>query len=68
MGHFDKPSDKLQGRAGAILEDHVNMSDSHCGEVYNALPTTISEISSSKLPMPFKNVLAHFHQRNVGPS
>ncbi|KAJ5255491.1 hypothetical protein N7505_010642 [Penicillium chrysogenum] len=33
---------------------------------YNALPTTISEISSSKLPMPFKNVLAHFHQRNVG--
>ncbi|KAJ5507632.1 hypothetical protein N7527_009775 [Penicillium freii] len=33
---------------------------------YNALPATISEISSSKLPMPFKNVLAHFHQRNVG--
>ncbi|KAJ5773423.1 hypothetical protein N7457_008319 [Penicillium paradoxum] len=33
---------------------------------YNALPTTISEISSSKLPMPFKNVLAHFHQRNIG--
>ncbi|KAJ5130403.1 uncharacterized protein N7515_006442 [Penicillium bovifimosum] len=33
---------------------------------YNALPTTISEISASKLPMPFKNVLAHFHQRNVG--
>ncbi|KAJ5487238.1 hypothetical protein N7530_001538 [Penicillium desertorum] len=33
---------------------------------YNALPTTISEISSSRLPMPFKNVLAHFHQRNVG--
>ena len=33
---------------------------------YDALPTTISEISSSKLPMPFKNVLAHFHQRNVG--
>ncbi|CAI7598082.1 unnamed protein product [Penicillium glandicola] len=33
---------------------------------YNALPTTISEISSSKLPMPFENVLAHFHQRNIG--
>ncbi|KAK4864458.1 hypothetical protein LT330_009721 [Penicillium expansum] len=33
---------------------------------YNALPASISEISSSKLPMPFKNVLAHFHQRNVG--
>lgn len=33
---------------------------------YNALPATISEISSSKLPMPFKNVLAHFHQRNIG--
>ncbi|KAJ5185270.1 hypothetical protein N7491_006859 [Penicillium cf. griseofulvum] len=33
---------------------------------YNALPTTISEISSSKLPTPFKNVLAHFHQRNIG--
>lgn len=33
---------------------------------YDALPRTISEISHSKLPMPFKNVLAHFHQRNVG--
>ncbi|KAG0159282.1 hypothetical protein PDIDSM_6804 [Penicillium digitatum] len=33
---------------------------------YKALPATISEISSSKLPTPFKNVLVHFHQRNIG--
>ncbi|KAJ5550947.1 hypothetical protein N7461_005645 [Penicillium sp. DV-2018c] len=33
---------------------------------YNALPRSISEIAASELPTPFKNVLAHFHQRNVG--
>ncbi|KAJ5115408.1 Tyrosine-protein phosphatase cdcA [Penicillium alfredii] len=33
---------------------------------YNALPSTISEVCSSKLPLPFKNVLAHFSSRNVG--
>jgi cell division cycle 14 len=33
---------------------------------YDALPSTISEISSAKIPMPFKNVLAHFSSRNVG--
>lgn len=33
---------------------------------YDALPATISEICSAKLPLPFKNVLAHFSSRNVG--
>ncbi|KAJ5539976.1 Tyrosine-protein phosphatase cdcA [Penicillium frequentans] len=33
---------------------------------YDALPSTISEVCSSKLPMPFKNVLVHFASRNVG--
>jgi cell division cycle 14 len=33
---------------------------------YAALPSTISEVFSSRLPLPFKNVLAHFASRNVG--
>ena len=33
---------------------------------YDALPSTISEVCSSKLPLPFKNVLVHFASRNVG--
>ncbi|KAJ5594747.1 Tyrosine-protein phosphatase cdcA [Penicillium hispanicum] len=33
---------------------------------YDALPSTISEVCSSKLPLPFKNVLAHFKSRDVG--
>ncbi|KAL2008287.1 hypothetical protein VTN00DRAFT_8269 [Thermoascus crustaceus] len=33
---------------------------------YAALPSTVSEVLSSKLPVPFKNVLAHFSSRNVG--
>ncbi|RMJ28293.1 hypothetical protein PHISP_00856 [Aspergillus sp. HF37] len=33
---------------------------------YAALPSTIPEVFASKLPLPFKNVLAHFASRNVG--
>ncbi|KAJ5390262.1 Tyrosine-protein phosphatase cdcA [Penicillium cataractarum] len=33
---------------------------------YDALPSSISEICSSKLPLPFKNVLVHFTSRNIG--
>ncbi|KAJ5267090.1 Tyrosine-protein phosphatase cdcA [Penicillium angulare] len=33
---------------------------------YDALPSTISEICSAKIPLPFKNVLVHFTTRNVG--
>ncbi|KAL4864652.1 hypothetical protein BDV12DRAFT_8968 [Aspergillus spectabilis] len=33
---------------------------------YAALPSTISEVFSSRLPLPFKNVLAHFASRDVG--
>ncbi|KAJ5887891.1 Tyrosine-protein phosphatase cdcA [Penicillium taxi] len=33
---------------------------------YDALPSSISEICSSKLPLAFKNVLVHFKSRNVG--
>ncbi|KAL2816994.1 protein-tyrosine phosphatase-like protein [Aspergillus cavernicola] len=33
---------------------------------YEALPSTVSELSSSRLPLPFKNVLAHFATRDVG--
>jgi len=33
---------------------------------YATLPTTTSAIFQSKLPSPFKNVLAHFRNRNVG--
>ncbi|KAL4884574.1 protein-tyrosine phosphatase-like protein [Aspergillus karnatakaensis] len=33
---------------------------------YAALPSTISEVASSRLPLPFKNVLAHFASRDVG--
>ncbi|KAH8695572.1 protein-tyrosine phosphatase-like protein [Talaromyces proteolyticus] len=33
---------------------------------YAALPKTISEVMASQLPVPFKNVLAHFSSRNVG--
>ncbi|RHZ65733.1 hypothetical protein CDV55_106141 [Aspergillus turcosus] len=33
---------------------------------YAALPSTVSQVIASKLPLPFKNVLAHFATRNVG--
>ncbi|RAH60418.1 phosphatases II [Aspergillus piperis CBS 112811] len=33
---------------------------------FAALPSTVSEVLSSKLPLPFKNVLAHFSSRNIG--
>lgn len=33
---------------------------------YDALPSSISEVCSSKLPLPFKNVLVHFASRDVG--
>ncbi|KAI9367979.1 protein-tyrosine phosphatase-like protein [Aspergillus egyptiacus] len=33
---------------------------------YAALPSTVSQVCSSRLPLPFKNVLAHFASRNVG--
>ncbi|PLB53160.1 phosphatases II [Aspergillus steynii IBT 23096] len=33
---------------------------------YDALPSKVSEVFSTKLPLPFKNVLAHFASRNVG--
>ncbi|KAA8646349.1 hypothetical protein EYZ11_011348 [Aspergillus tanneri] len=33
---------------------------------YAALPSKVSEVLASKLPLPFKNVLAHFATRNVG--
>ncbi|KAL1964149.1 hypothetical protein VTN77DRAFT_7237 [Rasamsonia byssochlamydoides] len=33
---------------------------------YAALPSTVSEVLASKLPVPFKNVLAHFSSRNIG--
>ncbi|EPS29972.1 Tyrosine-protein phosphatase cdcA [Penicillium oxalicum] len=33
---------------------------------YDALPSSLSEISSAKLPLPFKNVLAHFFSRDIG--
>jgi cell division cycle 14 len=33
---------------------------------YVALPSTVSEVLSSKLPVPFKNVLAHFSSKNIG--
>jgi cell division cycle 14 len=33
---------------------------------YAALPSTISQVQASKLPVSFKNVLSHFSSRNVG--
>ncbi|PWY80269.1 phosphatases II [Aspergillus sclerotioniger CBS 115572] len=33
---------------------------------FDALPSTVSEVMSSKLPLSFKNVLAHFSSRNIG--
>ncbi|KAH8424037.1 phosphoprotein phosphatase CDC14 [Aspergillus melleus] len=33
---------------------------------YDALPSKVSEVFATKLPLPFKNVLAHFASRNVG--
>ena len=33
---------------------------------YAALPSTVPEVLASKLPLPFKNVLAHFASRDVG--
>ncbi|KAL5334334.1 protein-tyrosine phosphatase-like protein [Aspergillus crustosus] len=33
---------------------------------FAALPSTISEVASSRLPLPFKNVLGHFASRDVG--
>lgn len=38
----------------------------HSTPEYAALPSTIPEVFSSKLPLPFKNVLAHFASRDVG--
>ncbi|OJJ87391.1 phosphoprotein phosphatase CDC14 [Aspergillus glaucus CBS 516.65] len=33
---------------------------------YAALPSTVSEVLASKMPLSFKNVLAHFASRDVG--
>lgn len=33
---------------------------------FAALPSTVSELASCRLPLPFKNVLAHFATRDVG--
>lgn len=33
---------------------------------YAALPSTVTQVNASKLPLPFKNVLAHFASRNIG--
>jgi cell division cycle 14 len=33
---------------------------------YAALPKTVAEVEQSDLPVPFKNVLSHFSERNVG--
>lgn len=33
---------------------------------WDALPSTVPDVCSSKLPLPFKNVLVHFATRNVG--
>ena len=33
---------------------------------YAALPTTVEGVERSKLPSPFKNVLVHFKERNIG--
>lgn len=33
---------------------------------YAALPSTIADLRSSRLPLPFKNVLEHFSTRGVG--
>lgn len=33
---------------------------------YAALPSSINEVFASRLPLPFKNVLAHFASRKVG--
>ena len=33
---------------------------------FAALPSSVSEVCSSRLPLPFKNVLVHFATRNVG--
>ena len=38
----------------------------HNSPEYAALPSTIPEVFASRLPLPFKNVLAHFASRNVG--
>ena len=38
----------------------------HNSPEYAALPSTVPEVLASKLPLPFKNVLAHFASRNVG--
>ncbi|KAI9872712.1 MAG: cell division control protein 14 [Pleopsidium flavum] len=34
--------------------------------LYATLPTTISAVRTSNLPIPFKNVLSHFSSRNIG--
>jgi cell division cycle 14 len=35
--------------------------------LYSTLPTTLAEVDAhSKLPSPFKNVLKHFSERNIG--
>ncbi|KAI9694635.1 MAG: cell division control protein 14 [Bathelium mastoideum] len=33
---------------------------------YAKLPSSIREVQKSELPEPFKNVLSHFHERDVG--
>lgn len=38
----------------------------HKSPEYAALPSTVNEIFASRLPLSFKNVLAHFSSRNVG--
>jgi len=34
--------------------------------LYATLPTNVDEIKAAKIPTPFKNVLSHFKNRNIG--
>jgi hypothetical protein len=37
VGHLDEPAHKCEGRTGAILEDHINVRNSHCSEIGRAV-------------------------------
>ncbi|RMZ88890.1 hypothetical protein DV736_g3888, partial [Chaetothyriales sp. CBS 134916] len=64
MGDFNWVSPQFVAFASPQSEPVAPISPSTAA--YAALPSCVAEIGAARISQPFKNVLAHFVQRNVG--
>ncbi len=64
MGDFNWVSPSFVAFASPQSEPTVPIPIS--SPAYSTLPSCVPEIASARISQPFKNVLAHFVQRNVG--